>query len=242
MFRRAIETLRRVFDPRGPAADILSTDSFFKERAGLPYSVGHRQRAELAPLSVEQIERACAPERYAVAGEIDVPYSRERVVSPYIIERYKPVMAGMQIVGWRVVQEPRSQFCDCLHARWSKEGGEMVHTACGRRRAPLTDAEIVEKVMTVQMQPSDAFYDGYYETIPGKDRGVVEGVEVVGGTRIRSRRDYQQKTKGWVHWDRGTPAAVEKALAEEKRKCSAHLDRVIEERAHRLVSDRPGDL
>ena len=54
-------------------------------------------------------------------------------------------MAEMEIVGWRVVQEPRAQFCDCLHARWSKEGGEMVHTACSRRRVPLTGAEIVER-------------------------------------------------------------------------------------------------
>ena len=75
--RRAIEALRKVLDPRGPAANVLSTDSFYKDRAGLPYSVGLRQRAELAPLSAEQVQRACAPERYAAVGEIDVPYSRE---------------------------------------------------------------------------------------------------------------------------------------------------------------------
>jgi len=96
--------------------------------------------------------------------------------------------------------------------------------------------------MTVQMQPSDAFYDTYYPTIPGSDVGVVDGVRVKGGTHIRSRREYNQKTKGWVHWDRGTPAAVNKALKEEKAKRESNVARIVEERAHRLVSDRPGDL
>lgn len=234
--------LRKFFDPRGPAADILSTDSFFKDRAGLPYSVGLRQRAELAPLSHEQIERACAPERYYAKGEIEVPYSRERVVSPYVLERYTAVMAGMEIVGWRVTQEPRAQFCDCLHARWSKEGGEYVHAACGRRRVPLTDAEIIEKLATVQMAPPDSMYETYAITIPGKDTAVLDGQKVTGGTWIRSRAHHRELTKDMVFWDKGTPREVEKAQKAEAAKRKARLDRAIERSAHKLVSDRPGDL
>lgn len=237
-----LDWLRKLFDPRGPGSDILTTDSFWKDRTGLPYSVGHRQRVELAPLPQEQVERACAPERYAKVGEIDVPYSRQRVVSPYILERYIPDMQGMTIVGWRVVQEPRSQFCDCIKARFTKEGGEMVHAYCGRRRAPLSDAEVVERAMHAQMQPSDSFYETYAITIPGKDTGVVDGFRVTGGTYVKSRKHHRELTKDMVFWDAGTPAAVEKAKAEEAAKRRANVARVVEERAHRLVSDRPGDL
>lgn len=234
--------LRKLFDPRGPAANVITTDSFYKDHAGLPFSVGHSQRAELAPLSFEQIQRACAPMRYAEKGSIDVPYSRERVVSPYIIERYRAQMQGMEIVGWWVTQEPRSQFCDCLNAVWSKEGGESVHLKCGRRRAPLTDAEVIEKVMTVQMQPSDAFYETYAITIPGKDTAVLDGQRVTGGTWLKSRAHHRRLTKDMVFWDKGTPREVDKAMAAEKAKRDATLRRNVEEKAHRLVSDRPGDL
>lgn len=234
--------LRRLFDPRGPAAPILSTDSFFKDRSGLPYSVGLRQRAELAPVAAEQVAKACAPERYYAKGEIQVPYSRERVLSPYILERYVPVLQGMEIIGWRVLQEPRSQFCDCRHARWSKEGGEFVHSACGRRRAPLTDAEIVEKVQHIQMAPSEAIYEQYAITIPGNDRAVLDGIPVKGGTWIRGRKHHRELTKDMVFWDKGTPREVEKAQAEQAAKRRARLARDVEEKTHRLVSDRPGDL
>jgi hypothetical protein len=236
------DLIRRIFDPRGPGGNVLTTESFFKERSGLPYSVGLRQRAELAPLTTEQVAKACAPDRTVAKGEIDVPYSRERVVTPYILERYRPVMQGMEIVGWVVSQEPRSQFCDCLKAHWSKDGGQSVHLACGRRRAPLADAEVIEKVMTVQMQPGDAHYDRYAVTIPGKDTGIVDGQRVTGGTHIRSRKHYNELTRDFVHWDRGTPKAVEKAQREQAENRRAKLARQVEEKAHRLVSDRPGDL
>jgi hypothetical protein len=242
MLKKASEFFRKFLDPTGPIGEVVSPSDVFKSHAGLPYQVGLRQRAELAPLSFEQVQRACAPERYYAKGEIEVPLSRERVVSPYILERYSPVMAGMEIVGYRVIQEPRSQFCDCLSARWSREGGTMVHVQCGRRRAPISDEQIIEKALSIQMQPSDAFYDQYYVTIPGNDKGVVDGMEVKGGTRISSRREYNERTKGWVHWDKGTPAAVDKAVKEEKEQRKANVARVVEERAHRLVSDRPGDL
>jgi hypothetical protein len=259
MFRRAIEALRRAVSPEGPIGEFLSPSDVFKTRAGLPVSSprAYAQLAVAAPVDFAEIEKACAPQRFVVVNEGEAPKSRERVVSLYIVETWRPVyelpkgdsimeiaMAAQspRLLGWTVVQTPRAPFCDCTVASFTKRDGAFIHRECGRSRAALTSAEIVARAKTAQMQPSDAFYEGYYETIPGKDRGIVEGVEVVGGTQIRSRRDYQQKTKGWVHWDRGTPAAVEKAKAEANAKRAAHLNRVIEERAHRMVSDRPGDL
>lgn len=237
--------LRKLVDPRGPLGEVASPAIIYKRAQGLPFSVGHRQRAEMPQLPAAQVERACAPERYYAKGEIDVPYSRERVVSPYIIERYRPVMAGMEITGWRVVQEPRSQFCDCLRANFAKEAdGQMVHQKCGRRRAQLSDEQVIENALSAQVQASDTFYDGYYITVPGKDRGIVDGVEVTGGTHIRSRHDYDQRVtkRGYVHWDKGTPGCVEKALAEEKSNRQAATARSIERKAHKLVSDHPGDF
>jgi hypothetical protein len=242
MFKKAIDALRKAVDPRGPASNVITTDSFFKDRAGLPFEVGLRQRAELRQLPASEIEKALAPERYYAKGEIDVPYSRERVVTPYILERYLPVMEGMTIVGWRVVQEARSQFCDCRHAVWEKEGDQRVHLACGRRRAPLTDAEVIEKALTVQMQPSDAYFEGYAISIPGKDTAVLDGQVVTGGTYVQSRKHHRTLTKDFVFWDKGTPREVDRAMAEQKKKREAKLARDVERKAHRLVSDHPGDI
>jgi hypothetical protein len=237
--------LRKLADPRGPIGEVASPFDIYKSGRGLPFSVGHRQRAELAPIPFEEVQRACAPEKFYKKGEIEVPYSRERVVSPYITERYSPVMEGMEIVAWRVTQEPRSQTCDCRTARFTKEAdGTKVHQKCGRRRAPLSDEEVIEKALSAQVQASDGFYDGYYITVPGKDRDIMDGMEVTGGTYIRSRRDYDQKvTKaGFVHWDKGTPGCVEKAHAEANAKRKADTARAIERKTHRLISDHPGDL
>jgi hypothetical protein len=234
--------LRKLASPEGPIGEWLSPSDVYKTRAGLPITASRNQRAEMPQLPAAQVERACAPERYYAKGEIDVPFSRERVVSPYIIERYKPVMAGMEITGWRVVQEPRSQFCDCTTARFAKEGGEMVHAACGRRREPLSDAEFMEKALTIQKAPDDAIYDQYAITIKGNDTAIVDGMKVTGGTQVRSRRHHRDVTRGMVFWDKGTPKCVEKALADENSKRKADTARAIERKTHRLISDHPGDI
>jgi hypothetical protein len=244
MSRLKLDWLRKLLDPRGPAGEVVSPFDIYKSGRGLPFSVGHRQRAELAPIPFAEIEKALAPERYYAKGEIEVPYSRERVVSPYILERFSPVMQGMVIVGWRVSQEARSQFCDCTSAKWAKSDGQFVHAACGRRRAPLSDEQFMEKALTIQKAPDDAIYDMYAVTVPGTDRAIIDGMEVTGGTHIKSRRDYDQKVtkRGFVHWDAGTPKCVEKALAEEKSKREATTARGIERKVHRLVSEHPGDI
>jgi hypothetical protein len=236
--------LRKLADPRGPIGEVASPFDIYKSGRGLPFSVGHRQRVELAPLPVEEVQRACAPERFFAKNEIEVPYSRERVVSPYVIERYAAVMDGMDIVAWRVSQEPRSQFCDCTRAQWSKSDGQFVHAKCGRRRAPLTDEQFIEKALTIQKAPDEAIYETYAITVLGKDRAILDGMEVTGGTQIRGRRDYREKVDraGFVHWDAGTPKCVEKALAEQKSKREAATARAIERKVHRLISEHPGDL
>lgn len=234
--------LRKLADPRGPLGEVASPFDIYKSGRGLPFSVGHRQRAELAPIPIEEIQRACAPEKRYAKGEIEVPYSRERVVSPYILERYSPVMDGMAITGWRVSQEPRSQFCDCQRAKFSKSDDQMVHAACGRRRAPLSDEEVIEKALSVQMQPGDGFYSQYAVSIPGNDSAVIDGMTVKGGTWVRSRKHHRELTRGMVFWDKGTPKCVEKALADENAKRKADTARAIERKTHRLISDHPGDV
>ena len=92
------------------------------------------------------------------------------------------------------------------------------------------------------MQPGDTHYERYAETIPGNDVGEIGGQRVKGGTWIRSRKHYNQLTKGFVHWDAGVPAKIEEAKAEQAAKRKHDLARKIEVNAHRLVSDRPGDL
>src|SRR6516164_8829151 len=94
--------LKKLLDPRGPAADILTTESYWKETAGLPYSAGIRQRVEPAPIPASEVQKACLPDRYFAKGEIDVPWSRERQASPYVTERYIAVQAGMETIGWTV--------------------------------------------------------------------------------------------------------------------------------------------
>jgi hypothetical protein len=232
--------LKKLLDPRGPAADILTTESYWKETAGLPYSAGIRQRVEPAPIPASEVQKACLPDRYFAKGEIDVPWSRERQASPYVTERYIAVQAGMETIGWTVRQEPRSPFCDCQKARFGMEGGQFVHQACGRRRAPLSDQELVEKIASIQFQPGDTHYQRYAETIPGKDRAIIDGIAVKGGTWVKSRKHYNELTKGWVHWDTGTPKAVDHALAEQKQKQENHLKVAVADKA-RLISDRPGD-
>ena len=235
--------LRKLADPRGPLGEVASPFDIYKSGRGLPFSVGHRQRAELAPIPIEEVQRACAPEKFYKKGEIEVPYSRERVVSPYITERYSPVMEGMEIVAWRVTQEPRSQTCDCRTARFTKEAdGTKVHQKCGRRRAPLSDEEVIEKALSAQVQASDGFYSQYAVSIPGNDSAVIDGMTVKGGTWVRSRKHHRQLTKGMVFWDKGTPKCVEKALSEENAKRKKATAIAIERKTHRLVSDHPGDI
>ena len=247
--------LKDLVDPLGPVGEFLSPSEVYKTRPGLPITASKNMRAEPTPIAFAEIEKTLAPARFVAAGDIEVPYSRERQVSPYVTERYRPVYAktqsddpaeilraSQQLLGWTVTQEPRSPFCDCRSALFSRDGGEFVHRKCGRRRAPLSDREVVERAMSAQLQPSDSMYDTFYPTIPGKDSAVIEGVPVTGGTRLRSRKEWREKTKGWVLWDKGVPAAREKADQDEKSKREAKVARVVEKCAQRLVSDHPGDL
>ena len=221
----------------------------------MPIAVSQNQRVEPIPVSFEEVAKACAPERFVDATHV-VPKSRVRQVSPYIEEHYKPVYAtakgsndlaeivraGQTLIGWVITQRPRSPFCDCQKARFGKEDGQMVHRECGRRRAPLSDQEVVERALSAQVQASDEFYRGFYETIPGTASAIIDGVPVTGGTLISSRKDYNEKTKGFVHWDKGTHREVERAKKEQNDKRKADTAKAVERLTHKIVSDRPSEI
>ena len=69
-------------------------------------------------------------------------------------------------------------------------------------------------MQSLQIQASDAFYDDYYVTVPGTDTIEVDGKTLTGGTRIRSRTEYNEKTRGMMPWGPGVAEARQSAQAE----------------------------
>lgn len=162
-----------------------------------------------------------------------MPASRVRQVTPYLEEVWEPVYgktrstdmveilrASETLVGWKVTKR---------------------QTVSSQERARLSAEQFAEQLQSVQIQASDAFYDGHYPTVPGNDPVIVDGevltaedgTVIRGGTMIRGRTEYNQKTKGMAHWDKGFVKERQKALAEEAsrpvRNVKANLERVAGE-------------
>jgi hypothetical protein len=215
---RLLDGLKKLVDPRGPLGDVVSPDITFKERQGVPTTSPHTTRAILhAPK--EHVERSIAAPRFvALADANDVPSDRVRQVSAYVEEHWSPVydstqsadlleiiLASQRQVGWAVTQRESEQ------SRLA-------------RRAHQNAEDFVEVMQTCQIQASDEWANGYYETIAGNDPCVIDG-EILrgeatyewnedgsrgkmihdgivrGGTMITGgRREYRAKTKGYVHW------------------------------------------
>jgi hypothetical protein len=246
-----IDAIRKFLEPRGPLAEVLSPSIVYKTRAGLPIATAHSQR--VSSHTTAEVQRFIVPARFVRAGEIAVPESRMRLVSPYVEEHYAPVYAttdsldlseilraSQELVGWNVTQTIRDEHCDCLNAVWNKEG---VHEQCGRARASLSDEQFVEHVARVQLQASDEFYNGFYETIPGSDSVLTGAGLATGGTRItRGRTQYNQKTKGWVHWDKGVVKEREKAYAAEQQKWIDDVRPRVEKVSKTQLPRRLGEL
>lgn len=239
--------LRGLFDPTGPLGAILSPSDVYKERAGLPIQSAHSQRVQLETSAV--VEKALAPVRFVTASEAHPPKNRVRTLSAFIEERWMPVYAtsdstnfaeilkaSQTLVAWKVEQRVRSAYCDCTTARFSKEGEEFIHAACGRARKALTAEQFVEVAQHAQLQPNDAFYIQYAETIPGNDPVVIDGevlrardgTVIRGGTMIQGRKHYNQVTKDFVHWDKGFAEQRERALAEEASRPVRNVRRALE--------------
>lgn len=107
------------------------------------------------------------------------------------------------------------------------------------------------------MQASDAFYDGIYETIPGNDPIILDGQilrgeatydengkmthdGIVRGTMItKGRREYNERTKGFIHWDKAFAAQREAAQAEYASRPVRNVRRALEACQGELPMHRP---
>jgi hypothetical protein len=218
------DALRKVLDPRGPAADVLTTDSAWKERVGLPISAPHRQRVELAAPAHAEAALAVASPRFVAASETpDVPRDRVRQVSAFIEECWSPVYATTR----------STDMAEILRASETLVGWNVRQRLAASARAKMTAEQFAEVIATAQIQATDDFLVGYYETIVGNDSIVIDGKKVTGGTYIRSRNHYREATKNYVHWDKGVLEERRKAEAEMAsrpiRNVRANLERVAGE-------------
>lgn len=183
-----------------------------------------------------------------------------RQVSAFIQEVWEPVygttdstnfndivLASQKLIGWNVRQERRSAYCDCTKATFSREAdGEFIHRACGRARKHLTAQEFEQVLASMQVQPTDDFYNQLIETVPGNDPVIFEGKllrgepvydaqgrmvhdGIVRGTMITNgRKEYNQRTKGYIHWDSGFLEKRKEALAEEASRPIRNVRRAME--------------
>lgn len=232
--------LGKLLDPRGPLGNVLAPSETFKERAGLPVAAPHSVRVRAVTAAPAH---AIAVSRFVAYGAETPPPGRTRFVGRFA-EEWKPVYAttdstdpydivaaAQRQLGWTVTRTLRTDSCDCTGTvLWDRDDdGTVFHQFCGRpvrnRLAGLTAEEAREQLLSLSIQRSDAWANVYATTIPGNDTGVVDGVEVKGGTQLRGRADYRRKTKGWVHWDKGVVA--ERAAADERAAATKKMDNRI---------------
>lgn len=202
-------------------------------------------RASLA-VTKEHVEHALAPVRYVTLDEAHaVPEGRVRQVSAYVEEHWNPVyrrvestdlvqilLASQEQVGWTVTQRESEQ------SRLA-------------RRAQQNAEEFVEVLQSMQVQASDAFYNGVYETIPGNDPIVLDGEilrgeatyewdadgnrgkmthdGIVRGTMITGgRAEHRSRTKGMVFWDKGFIEERKRQIAAENLRPIQNVRRALE--------------
>ena len=244
--KKVIAKVKALVDPRGPLGEVLSPSDVFKERAGLPVSTPHVQRdGGFEPASAFVLQ---PPRVEAADGGLYIPPNRMRLISRYVEEHYEPIadtprFSGMAeairahstVVAWKITQRVRSQHCDCRQATLELEDGKLIHKACGRARRYVADEDFAEHILTLQIAPSDDFYNTDYPTIPGNDPIEIDGKVLRGepvyrdgkmihdgiirqSTRMRhGRREYREKTKGMVLWDKGVIKEREKAYAASQK-------------------------
>lgn len=242
---RLVEKIRKALDPRGPIGDLVSPSIVFKERQGVPITSPHTTRViQHAPK--EHVERSIAAPRFvALADANDVPSDRVRQVSAYVEEHWSPVyastesadlleiiLASQRQVGWTVTQRESEQ------SRLA-------------RRAHQNAEEFVEVLQSTQIQASDEFYNGIMETVPGNDPIILDGEilrgeatyewdadgnrgkmihdGIVRGTMItKGRSEYNARTKGMIHWDKGFLKEREAVQAEMDSRPVRNVRRAME--------------
>lgn len=230
---RLLDGIRKALDPIGPLGAVLSPADVYKERAGLPTQSPHVARARLEQNAFTDKVIAAQPARFvSIEDAVDVPASRERQISAYVTESWAPVYAktdstdlatilisSQKLIGWQVTQRESQQSRQAKKAAYNAE-------------------HFAEIAVRAQIQASDEFYAQYYETIPGNDVAIIDGeilrakdgTPIRGGTQINSRKEYEAKTKGMIHWDRTHIEQRNAALAEldsrPVRNVAANLERV----------------
>jgi hypothetical protein len=239
---KIVEALKKALDPRGPIGDLVSPSIVFKERQGVPVTSPHTTRVILhAPK--EAIEHGlAAPQFVSLEDGIGrVPGDRVRMVSAYVEEVWGPVyrrtesadlveilLASQDQIGWQVTQRESEQ------SRLA-------------RRAHQNAEEFVEVLQSAQFQTNDDWANQYFETIPGNDPVILNG-EILrgeatyddqgrmthdgivrGGTMItKGRREYAEKTKNFVTWDKGAWQKHEEAQAEMASRPVRNVRRAME--------------
>lgn len=252
------EILGKLLDPRGPIGELLSPSIVYKERQGLPVDAPYTQRFE-GTVHAEYAQ-ALAPPRFVQSENADVPESRTRQISAFLVEQWAPVYkqsdstnlwdifrASEELVGWNVTQQIRNSHCDCTHAKMELDGdGRLVHAACGRASKRLSQEDFEQVIQSMNVIPSDEFYNGLVETVPGNDPIVLDGEilrgeatydhegrmthdGIVRGTVItKGRREYNERTKGFVHWDKGFAAQREAAINELNSRPVRNVKRMLD--------------
>jgi hypothetical protein len=238
--KKVVDKLKKLVDPRGPLGEVLSPSEVFKERAGLPVSTPHVQRdvnfvpASALVLQPPQFKKAEELAHVPISRmRLVSRYIEEHYQPVYDTPRFsgmaEAIRANTTVIGWNVTQTIRSPHCDCLQATLEMEQGKLIHRECGRARRHISDEDLVEHLQRLQIAPSDEFYNTDYPTIPGKDPIVVDGKVLRGepvyrdgkmvhdgiirqSTRMtRGRREYREKTKNMVLWDKGVVKERQKA-------------------------------
>lgn len=236
---RLLDGLKRALDPRGPIGDVVSPSIVFKERQGVPVTSPHTTRA-IPHAPKEHVERSIAAPRFASIEE-SAPPNRVRQVSAYVEEHWSPVFRGTESVDLVAILLASQDQIGWTVTQRESEQSRLA------RRAHQNAEEFVAVLQSCQIQASDEWANGYYETIPGNDPVILDGQIlrgeatydengkmthdgiVRGGTMITGgRRQYREATKGMAHWDKGFMAEREAAQAEMDSRPVRNVRRAME--------------
>lgn len=243
--KRLLRFVAGLVDPSGPIGEWLSPAPVYKSRLGLPISNAHSVRAAMQAPS--DIDRVVGATRFVSAQEAgSVPRNRVRQVSAFVEEVYAPVYA----------RTDSTDLAEILRSSQQLVGWNVTTQQTSASRARRSVEEVVEIMQTVQIQASDEFYNGLLQTVPGDDPVIIDGKVlrgtptydaqgrmthdgIVRGTMItKGRTEYNKRTEGFVHWDKGFAKERERAIAEEASRPIRNVKRNLERLAGEVLPMR----
>jgi hypothetical protein len=226
---RLLERLKKLVDPVGPLGEILSPADVYKTRAGLPITSPHAMRVAMA--APADVERALAPVRFvSLEDAVDVPRDRVRQVSAFVEEVFEPVYRKTDSTDLATILRTSQELVG-----WSVRQRASVSSQARHR---LSAEQFVEVAQSAQIQASDAFYNGLLETVPGNDPFMVDGKMLKGTIITKGRTEYNQRTKGFVHWDQGFVKERAKAQAEMESRPQRNVKAALERKAGEVLPMR----